>query len=119
MPHPVAQDNWDLIQGESVVRPYAVQNPGGSAFNLTGYTLWCEFREEPGKPVQVTATVAIAGLASDGQIELQLSPTLSFTVKKTVKFDIYAWHPSLGATRLVEGIITLHPAITRPAGIAA
>jgi hypothetical protein len=119
MPVPVAVDNWDLPQGESVARHYEFTNLDDSPFDLTGYTLYSELRKEYDGGVIATAVVALTGPATDGEAELQLTPFLSFKLKENVLFDIYAYHPILGGVRLVEGAVTITRAVTRPAAITA
>lgn len=121
MPFPVTAFNWDLIQGENVALPFDLVNPDLSPFDLTGYTLYCEFRKEPKKTIQVQAAVALRNVATSGEIELQVTPLQSFAVKEkdeVILYDIYVHNPSEGATRVVEGTITIHPAITRPVAVA-
>ena len=115
MPYPVAVTNLTLIQGEdsSAWPQFALTNEDTSAFDLTGWTLTCQFRRVPSGGVVLTPTVAVIGAATDGVLEIQFTSAQSFALSGTLKYDIFGTHASDGQRRLVQGEIGVEEAITR------
>lgn len=114
MPHPVYQDNWTFVQGETITRHYTFTNPDASPFNLTGYTVSCQFRKTWKSPVIVEASVPLTGPATSGALDLVVSDVLSAGVTADeVVYDIKATHPTLGTVRLVKGTCPVDHSVTR------
>jgi hypothetical protein len=116
MPDPVAEQEIVIIQGEDytkIPRLALKQGDGVTAFNLTGWTLTCQFRREPGMGIALTPTVATIAPATDGICELQYTSAQSFALTGPLRYDIFGTHASNGQTRLVEGPVRLSLAITR------
>lgn len=114
----MAKQNFEIIQGDSFQVSASYADPNGEPINLSGYTSYCEVRDQPGGQL-VCATASISSIpasgsfsgdgifvstASSGQIFLDLVPS------KTINFNYprssFQWRitsPSGENVTLVDG----------------
>lgn len=91
-----------------------VEGPGQNAFDLTGMTAKCQMRKSYYTSAAVDIPATIFGLATNGQVELALTPAESSVIKPgRYVYDVIVRNGDDSIVkRVVEGIVTVKPATT-------
>ena len=103
----------DIDQGSDFTTEITLENDNDTPMNLTGFSVYSQFRKSYGASTAYSFVCAITNAAT-GKITLSLSGTTSSTIKPgRYLYDVEIVAPGGAKTRVVEGIITLNPEITR------
>ena len=90
-----------------------VDDVGGDAINLTGYTANSQIRKSYYSSSANTLTATITG-TSNGEITLSMTSTNTANLTPGRYFyDLVMTSPTSIKTRVVEGIATILPSVTR------
>jgi hypothetical protein len=90
-----------------------VSATNGQALNLTGYTVASQMRKSYGSSTVFNFTPSLYD-AVNGKVRLQLSASTSSSIPAgRWLYDVEITSPSGTKTRVVEGIVTITPEITR------
>jgi len=90
-----------------------VSATNGQALNLTGYTVASQMRKSYGSSTVFNFTSSVYE-AANGKVRLQLSASTSSSIPAgRWLYDVEITSPSGTKTRVVEGIVTITPEITR------
>lgn len=104
--------NHDMDQGSNFVFSITAKGATGAPLDLSnGYTAYSQMRRYPSSKTAVTLATAITG--GVGNIVVSLSATGTAAVKEGVWF--YDVELAYGGSthRLVQGMITVYPEVTR------
>ena len=102
-----------LEQGASYSTTVTVNGSNGSPTNLTNYTVAAQLRKSYYSSTATDFTVSISD-AAGGEITMALSSanTANLTPGRYV-YDLLITSPTSVKTRVVEGIATILPSVTR------
>lgn len=90
-----------------------VSATNGQALNLTGYTVASQMRKSYGSTTVYSFAPSLYD-AANGKVRLQLSASTSSSIPAgRWLYDVEITSPSGTKTRVVEGIVTITPEITR------
>jgi hypothetical protein len=90
-----------------------VSATNGQALNLTGYTVASQMRKSYGSSTVFNFTSSVYE-AANGKVRLQLPAATSSSIPAgRWLYDVEITSPSGTKTRVVEGIVTITPEITR------
>jgi hypothetical protein len=104
--------NLVIDQGSTFSANVDVSNVDGQIFNLTGYTVAAQMRKNYASASAVNFNASHTGVL--GQILLSLTSTATSTLEPgRYLYDIEITSGSGVITRVVEGIVTVTPGITR------
>lgn len=105
--------NLYIDQG-SLFRTYVtVSNTDGTALNLTNYTAAGQMRKSYSSSVAYNFSVSISS-ATQGRVMIELTTAQSRLIPAgRYLYDIEVTSPSGETTRVVEGIVTISPEITK------
>jgi hypothetical protein len=105
--------NLVIDQGASFTTSITVADDDGVAIDLTGYTGQAQFRKHYTSSNSVSFTVSIAPVS--GQVTLSLTANQSSNVASgRYVYDCELTNTSTGTiSRVLEGIITVTPQVTR------
>lgn len=107
--------NIFIDQGSKFSVPVDLTNADGSPTNLTGYTFRAQIRKSYYSLTAVDFT-AEADEPLSGQIVLSLTSAQSRALKPgRYVYDVEMIDAEEEGTRVVEGILTVNPAVSRPA----
>ena len=100
-------------QGASYSTTVTVNGSNGSPTNLTNYTVAAQLRKSYYSSTAIDFTVSISD-AAGGEITMALSSanTANLTPGRYV-YDLLITSPTSVKTRVVEGIATILPSVTR------
>jgi len=115
MPYPVTTDNWTLVWGEPVSRVYLVVNSDGTAVNLSGYSVRCQFREfVDSHSVLFSPSVVVSSPATIGQVTMTMTPAQTRSLKvASFHYDIVVDNGSGNVLRIAKGKVTVDLGVTR------
>jgi hypothetical protein len=104
--------NHDMDQGSNFLFSVTAKGATGMPLDLSsGYTAYSQMRKYPSSKNAVTLNTSITG--GTGTIYVFLSATGTAAVKEgTWFYDVELVH-SGGTQRLVQGMITVYPEVTR------
>lgn len=103
----------DIDQGSDFTTEITLENDNGTPMNLTGSTVYSQFRKSYGSTVAYAFTCAVSN-ALQGKITLSLSGVTSSGIKHgRYLYDVEIVSSDMRKTRVIEGIITLNPEITK------
>lgn len=104
--------NLVVDQGSSFSATIDVTNADGTVFNLTGYTVAAQMRKNYTSSVAVTFSAAHTN--TGGAITLSLLPTITATIEPgRYLYDVEIRSSGGSITRVVEGMVTVTPGMTR------
>lgn len=106
--------NRDMDQGANFSFTHTVKGEDGNTTDISsGYTAYAQMRRFYSSSSGVTFSTAITG--STGSIIVSLGPTATAAIKPGVWFYDVELHSNGSATvqRLVQGMITVYPEITK------
>jgi hypothetical protein len=106
-----AEVDLELYAGDDFTFTITVNNPDGTAANLTGFTAMAQIRAAASlsSPVLASFTPSIAG----NVISLHLPSTGSTGLPPTCVYDAQMTDPSSVVTTLVAGTVTVAPQVTQ------
>jgi hypothetical protein len=104
----------DIDQGSDFTTEITLENDNGTPMNLVGSTVYSQFRKSYGSTTAYAFICAVSN-ASQGKITLSLPGITSSTIKHgRYLYDVEVIGANnLTKTRVVEGILTLNPEITK------
>jgi len=104
----------DIDQGSDFTTEITLENDNGTPMNLTGYTVYSQFRKSYGSSTAYAFTCTVSN-ALHGKITLSLSGVTSSAIKHgRYLYDVEVISiVGFGKTRVIEGIITINPEITK------
>ena len=102
-----------LEQGASFTTTVTVNGSDGSPTNLTSYTAAAQIRKSYYSTTANSFTVTVSNAAA-GELTMAMSAanTANLTPGRYV-YDLLITSPTAVKTRVVEGIVTLLPSVTR------
>jgi hypothetical protein len=104
--------NLVVDQGSTFSATIDVTDPAGATYNLTGYTVNAQMRKNYASSTAVTFTSSHN--SQYGQILLSLLPATTSTIEPgRYLYDVEITSPGGTITRVVEGIVTVTPGMTR------
>lgn len=103
----------DIDQGSDFVAEFDLENDNETPVNLSGAQVYSQFRKSFGSSVGYSFTSSIVN-ANNGKISIALSGVQSSAIKPgRYLYDVEILSYSGVKTRVVEGILTINPEITR------
>lgn len=104
--------NLVVDQGSTFSATIDVANASGAVFNLTGYTVAAQMRKN------YTSNTAVTFGATHGGVQGNITLTLNYTATAAIEpgrylYDVEITSPGGAITRVVEGIVTVTPGMTR------
>lgn len=110
----MAVSAWlDIDQGSDFTTEIELENENDTPMNLTGFSVYSQFRKSYGSTTAYSFTCNIVN-ATQGKISLTLPGATSSNIRSgRYLYDVEVVSPSGVKTRVIEGIITLNPEITR------
>lgn len=106
--------NLYIDQGSTFSTTVFVKNDDETPFDLTLYTAAGQIRKSYSSSTKVDFTLEIANPATLGQINLSLTPTQTSTLEEgRYVYDIEVTSTTSTVTRVVEGLVTVSPQVTR------
>lgn len=104
--------NLVVDQGSSFTAAIDLADTGGGVFNLTGYTVAAQMRKNYTSSVATTFVTSHTGVL--GKINLVLSATTTAAIEPgRYLYDVEITSSGGTITRVVEGIVTVTPGMTR------
>ena len=102
-----------LEQGASFTTTVTVNGSDGSPTNLTSYTAAAQLRKSYYSTTANSFTVTVSN-AANGELTMAMSAanTANLTPGRAV-YDLLITSPTNVKTRVVEGIVTILPSVTR------
>lgn len=102
----------DIDQGSDFVTEMTLENDDGTPMNLSGFTVHSQFRKSYDSTTGYDFVTNINS-ATTGKFTLSLSGITSSTIKSgRYLYDVEIYN-NVSKTRVVEGVITLNPEITK------
>ena len=103
----------DIDQGSDFAVELDIQADDGTPMNLTGFQVYSQFRKSYNSVIGYQfETQVLNGPA--GKIKLTLNGVTSSDIRPgRYLYDIEVYSPGNSKTRIVEGIVTINPEITR------
>lgn len=103
----------DIDQGSDFTAEFELENDDETPMILTGFSVYSQFRKSYSSSTGYSFTTQITN-ASLGKLTLSLSGTTSSTIKPgRYLYDVELVSPGGVKTRVVEGILTINPEITK------
>ena len=104
----------DIDQGSDFTTIIELQNDDGTAVNLSSHQVYSQFRKSYSSNIGYNFTATVYDPAA-GKISLSLPGTTSSQIRPgRYLYDIEIYSPTIGSkTRVVEGILTINPEITK------
>ena len=104
--------NLIIDQGTSFSATIDLTDSDGNPYNLTGYTVASQMRKNYTSSAAVTFSCSHTGIY--GQITLALIPATTSTIEPgRYLYDVEITSSGGSITRVVEGIVTVTPGMTR------
>ena len=105
--------NLFVDQGSSYSNIITVAATSGSALDLTGYTVASQMRKSYQSSTAFAFTASVYD-ALNGKVRLQLTSTQSGAITPgRYLYDVEITDPNGNKTRVIEGIVTVTPEITK------
>ena len=106
--------NLVIDQGTSYSITITVSDANGNALNLSGYTVSGQMRKSYGAIGYVSFTTVINSPSTDGEITISLAPNATSALRAgRYVYDIEIVGSDTKVTRVLEGIVTITPEVTR------
>ena len=106
--------NLYIDQGSTFSTTVFVKNDDETAFDLTAHTAAGQIRKSYSSSTAVDFTLEIANPASLGQINASLTPAQTGALEEgRYVYDIEVTSTGDVITRVVEGLVTVSPQVTR------
>lgn len=105
--------NLEIDQGSDWVSEITLENDDGTPMQLQGFTVHSQFRKSFGSLIGYSFVASILS-TTQGKISLSLSGVTSSGIKHgRYLYDIEIISETNVKTRVVQGIVTINPEITR------
>jgi len=109
-----AKANIIVDQGTDFSTTITVTDDDGNVTDLTGYTGAGQIRKHYESSDSTAFTVSFGSPRSDGQVTLSLTRTVTANIEAgRYVYDVELTSPANTRSRLVEGIVTVTPEVTR------
>lgn len=109
-----AKANIIIDQGTDFSTSITVTDDNGNAQDLTGYTGSAQIRKHYNSSTATDFTVAFGAPRSAGIVELTLGRTLTANLESgRYVYDVELTSAANTTSRLIEGIVTVTPQVTR------
>ena len=106
--------NIFIDQGATFSKTITVKDTSGNALNLTGFTAIAQIRKSPSSSTSVSFTVAFVSPRTTGQITISLTATQTAALEAgRYNYDVLITSGASVKTRVVEGIATVNPSVSR------
>jgi hypothetical protein len=106
--------NLVIDQGTDFSTTITIQSNDGSAYDLTGYTANGHIRKHYTSSTAYPLTCSFTGDRTTGKITLSMSRTTTSEMEAgRYVYDVEITSAANTVTRLIEGIVTLTPEVTR------
>lgn len=103
----------DIDQGSDFNSEISLENDDGTPMNLSASTVYSQFRKSYGSTVGYTFTTQITD-SLNGKFILSLPGDVSSTIRPgRYLYDVEVVTGSGSKSRVLEGILTINPEITR------
>lgn len=103
----------DIDQGSDFSAVMELENDNSTPMNLSGFSVYSQFRKSYGSTVAYSFNAVVLN-ASQGTIKLSLSGIASSNIKPgRYLYDVEIISSTSVKTRVVEGIVTINPEITK------
>jgi hypothetical protein len=104
----------DIDQGSDFTTDIELENDNSTPMNLTGFIVYSQFRKSYGSTIAYSFEASIPTPGSQGKIRLKLSGVNSSLIKPgRYLYDVEIVSNTGSKTRVVEGILTINPEITK------
>jgi hypothetical protein len=104
----------DIDQGSDFISILELENDDETSMDLTGFQVYSQFRKSYGSVTAHAFEATILSPANLGKIRLKLSGVNSSLIKPgRYLFDVEIISTASIKTRVVEGILTINPEITK------
>lgn len=104
----------DIDQGSDFSVEFELENDNSTPMNLLGYQVYSQFRKSYNSVSGYSFDASIVSPASLGKIRLTLPGVTSSQIKPgRYLYDVEILSANNIKTRVVEGIITINPEITK------
>ena len=109
------QLNLVVDQGATFTKVVDVTDDDGTPFDLTGFSASSQMRKSYFTNTSYEITAEVHGDPTDGQLKLTLLPCVTNTIRAgRYVYDLEVHSDSDEVLRVIEGIVTLTPQVTRP-----
>ena len=106
--------NLFIDQGSTFSTSVNVKNDDETAFDLTNHTAAAQIRKSYSSSTATDFTVSIADPPSNGQLDCSLTATQTAALEEgRYVYDIEVTNDTGVVTRVIEGIITINPNVTK------
>ena len=104
----------DIDQGSDFVAIMELENDDGTPMNISGVEIYSQFRKSYNSSIAYSFSCEIVDAVS-GKFSLILTGVSSSTIRPgRYLYDIELYNPNTNSkTRVVEGVITINPEITK------
>lgn len=104
----------DIDQGSDFSVEFELENDDETSVNLTGFSVYSQFRKSYSSQTSYSFISEIVSPVTAGKIRLRLSGSASSQIKPgRYLYDVEIVSPTNAKTRVVEGILTINPEITK------
>jgi|DEB0MinimDraft_10_1074344.scaffolds.fasta_scaffold10467_2 hypothetical protein len=109
-----AKANMIIEQGTDFSSTITVQDSSGNITNLTGYTAAAQIRKHYTSNSAVSFTTGFGDPRSDGELTLSLTRIQTSNMESgRYVYDVELTDSANTRSRLVEGLVTITPEVTR------
>ena len=103
----------DIDQGSDFTTIIELENNDGTPMDLRGFSVYSQFRKSYGSTVAYQFEASIVDQLN-GKISLSLLGTVSSSIRPgRYLYDVELMNGTSSKTRVIEGIITINPEITK------
>lgn len=106
--------NLRVDQGTDFAVDIQLKSATGTVYNLTGHTVAAQMRKHYAATTATTFTASVTSPATSGVIKLELTNSVTDNlVPGRYLYDVEITDGSGKKSRVVEGVVTVTPSITR------
>tara|TARA_B100002019_G_C21039732_1_gene483881 strand:+ start:33 stop:368 length:336 start_codon:yes stop_codon:yes gene_type:complete len=106
--------NIFIDQGATFSTTLTINDSTGSALNLNGFTAIAQIRKSPSSSTATSFTTTFANDVTTGQLTISLTDTQTTALEAgRYNYDVLITSGANVKTRVVEGIATVNPAVSR------
>lgn len=104
----------DIDQGSDFTAEFELENDDSTPMDLTGFSVYSQFRKSYGAATGYSFDTSIVSPSNSGKIRINLPGVVSSEIKPgRYLYDVEIISATNIKTRVVEGILTINPEITR------
>lgn len=104
--------NLYIDQGATYATKLILNDANGEAVNLTGYSASAQIRKHYTSSNAVSFSVTLGGGSGYVLLELSANATANLVAGRYV-YDVELVDPANKVSRIIEGIVTINPNVTR------